>query len=320
MKKTITAMIALLLVVSLCACAQTPAAPDVTGTPEVVEPTGEPAPETPDEPDAPLIGLPNPMTEYGSLGELNELLGVKLAHPAVMGVNDESFYLINGGTQIAQYNFTLNGVDYTFRASPVYDTDISGYYIDGGTAFSGTPTDELEFAEYDGTKLARWATIDGQYVLAGENAPENFADVAAEMAKLTRPGMSDEELAAYYASLEGAYSDSTSKRAVLHVEANGSDGIIMTAHWSSSAFENTEWKMTARLDADGLLSYSDLTETHICTGPSEGEDTTELIREGGVGHFVESEGKLLWLGADDEACRDCVFERYEELYGEAQDD
>lgn len=319
MKKIIAAVIALVLVFALCACGQTPAEPPVDNTPDVAEPSDTPAPETPDVPETPIgaVGLPNPMTEYGSLDELNELLGVRLVRPAVMGVTNESFYLISGGIQVAQYCFTLNGVDYMFRASPVYDTDISGYYADGGTIFSGMPTDVPEYAEYEGTKLARWATIDGQYVLAGENASENFPYVVEELTERTLPGMTGDELAAYYDSLAGTYSDATSRRAMLFVEADGSDGLRMTASWSSSAFELTEWKMTARLDADGLLSYSDLTESLI-NSDADGEQTVSLIRENGTGHFVESEGKLLWSGADDEQCSACVFVKTEDLYG--QDD
>ena len=311
MKKTIAAIIALVLVFALCACGRTPAEPPVDNTPDVAEPSDTPAPETP----IGLIGLPNPMTEYGSLDELNELLGVRLVRPAVMGVTNESFYLISGGIQVAQYCFTLNGVDYTFRASPVYDTDISGYYVGDGTAFSGIPTDKLEYAEYEGTKLARWATIDGQYVLAGKKASENFAAVAEELAKRTLPGLTEDELAACYESLAGTYSDATSLRAMLFVEANGSDGLRMTASWSSSAFELTEWKMTAHLDADGLLSYSDLTESLI-NSDADGKQTVDLVRENGAGYFVESEGKLLWIGADDEQCSACVFVRTEDLYGQ----
>ncbi len=313
MKKTIAAIIALVLVFALCACGRTPAEPPVNNMPDV------PAPETSDVPDVPtgLIGLPNPMTEYDSLDKLNVLLGVRLVRPAVMGVTNESFYLINGGIQVAQYGFTLNGIDYTFRASPVYDTDISGYYVGDDTAFSGIPTGELEYAEYEGTKLARWATIDGQYVLAGENASENFAAVAEELASRTLPGLTGEPLAAYYESLAGTYSDATSLRAMLFVEADGADGLLMTASWSNSAFELTEWKMTTHLDADGLLSYSDLTESHI-NNDADGKQTIDLVRENGAGYFVESEGKLLWVGADNEQCSACVFVKAEDLYG--QDD
>ena len=109
MKRIAFILIAIALAVALCACTVTPAAP-----------TSEPDP---------AVGMPNPITEYGSLEEINDIVGMKLAHPPVMGVTDERFSIIDAGeTKIAEYVFKVAGVEYDFRGSPSFDGDISGYY------------------------------------------------------------------------------------------------------------------------------------------------------------------------------------------------
>ncbi|MBR5115126.1 MAG: hypothetical protein IK101_07535 [Oscillospiraceae bacterium] len=288
MKRIAFILIAIALAVALCACTVTPAAP-----------TSEPDP---------TVGMPNPITEYGSLEEINDIVGMKLAHPPVMGVTDERFSIIDAGeTKIAEYVFKVAGVEYDFRGSPSFDGDISGYYTADGLAFSGQPTDEIEFVEDGEARLARWATIDGQYVLAAKNANDAFADVAEELKGLTSPWMTEAELAAYYESLAGDYQDEYSQRAHMSGEALGSDGVRFTVHWAGSAFENYEWVMTCRLYEDGLLSYDDCVRTYNKTD-SEGKTTSEVESTDGSGFFTPTEdGKLLWDGAEDDYCRECIF-------------
>ena len=295
MKKVLAILAAAALLLTFAACSVKPADPTPAADP------------TPTADTTPPVGLPNPVTEYGSLAEINDLLGLKLAHPPVMGVTDERFSVINGETQIAEYDFKVAGVEYCFRGSPSFDGDISGYYTADGLAFSGQPTDEIEFVEDGEAKLARWATIDGQYVLLAKNASDAFADVAEELKGLTFPWMTENELAAYYKSLEGEYQDEYSQRAHMKGEALGSDGVRFTVHWAGSAFENYEWVMTCRLYEDGLLSYDDCVKTLYKTD-TEGKTTSEVEGTDGSGYFVPTEdGKLLWTGAEDDYCRECIF-------------
>ena len=290
MKKLIALLAAAAVLLTFAACTISPVEP--------ASPSLEPEP---------TVGMPNPITEYGSLSEINELVGVNLVHPPVMGVTDERFSVINGEYKIAQYDFTVAGVDYCFRASPVYDEDISGYYTADGLAFSGQPTDEIEFVEDGEARLARWATIDGQYVLSAMNASDAFEDVAEELKGLTSPWMTEDELAAYYESLAGDYQDEYSQRAHMAGEALGSDGVRFTVHWAGSAFENYEWVMTCRLYEDGLLSYDDCVQTLYKTD-TQGKTSSEVQSTGGSGFFTPTEdGKLLWDGAEDDYCRECIF-------------
>ncbi|MBR5708139.1 MAG: hypothetical protein IKX41_02020 [Oscillospiraceae bacterium] len=296
MKKFISILAAAVLLLTFAACTISPVAP--------ASPSAEPEP---------TVGIPNPITEYGSLAEINELVGVNLVHPPVMGVTDERFSVINGEYKLAQYDFTVAGVDYCFRASPFLDDDISGYYVDGGLVFSGRPTEELEFVtfktgeDYDAPKLARWEAGDVQYVLSSRNASDAFEDVAEELAGLTRPWMTEGELAAYYESLEGEYQDEYSQRAHMKGEAKGSGGVVFTVRWAGSAFEDYEWVMTCRLCEDGLLSYDDCVQTLYKTD-TQGKTSSEVLGTGGSGFFTPTEdGKLLWDGAEDDYCRECIF-------------
>jgi len=145
----------------------------------------------PEDSDGETIGMPNPMVACDSLEALNEKLGSRLAKPATMGVTDEAFYTIGEGAEaIAQYNYTLAGYAWTFRFSPVFDTDISGVYTEEGTVFEGTSAGEFETGAADDMLLARWATVDGQYVLVVEGSAyteEEFASIAQEMRALTIP-------------------------------------------------------------------------------------------------------------------------------------
>lgn len=255
------------------------------------------------------VGMPNPITEYLSLDEINGVVGMKLVRPPVMGVSDESFRIINGDPTIAEYDFTVAGVEYCFRACPSFDEDISGYYINGEPAFGGRAGGEIEFASDGNARLARWATIDGQYVLSAKEASAAFDDIAAELMSLSLPGMSEDELAAFYEGLAGEYWDEYSKRAYMNAEALGSDGLKIVVHWSSSAFEYSEWVMTAKLYEDGLLSYYDCTYKIYVYG-DDGSASTEVVSENGSGFFsVTDDGKLLWNGAEDDYCRECVFSK-----------
>ena len=114
MKKLLTIMFALLMAITLCACSNT----NKQG----------------DEP----IGMPNPMVEYNSLEEINEKVGVHLVHPGVMGVSDEKFFVISD--KIAEYDFSVAGGKYCFRAASDVSEDISGVHFSEGTMFADADT------------------------------------------------------------------------------------------------------------------------------------------------------------------------------------
>lgn len=183
MKKLVTMIIALALVLSLTACAKEADTDNQAGTAAVSDNTTDTTAtsdaadttassdntvDTADVDPAASTGtsmIVSPITEYSSLEELNDTYKVVLVRPAVMGVTEESFVGINMGEDvpgIAQYSFDLNGLSYNFRSSSV-TTDISGYYVGEGTIFEGIEGESVQCLE--GVKAARWFTIDGQYCL-----------------------------------------------------------------------------------------------------------------------------------------------------------
>lgn len=315
MKKLILFTLILALAISFAACGS--AAPGSSGPSEPESaPVEEPAAE-PDE--APVIpGVPNPMVACDTLEEINEAVGCRLCTPAVMGVTDKAYFVITTSDgQMAEEQFTVAGLKYSFRCAPVADHDISGLWLgENGTAFEGMEiSDELQYAEDSSFKAARWFTMDGQYVLSvndnGEMEKDTFLAIAEELRAGTQPGMSEGELATYYADLAGNYADTVSQRAMAEVTVGGSEGVTIVVKWGSSASETDQWKMDARLAEDGLLVYQ--AENHSrFTADNDGNTTEEVLDTAAVaGWFEYVDGQLLWTGANDEQCRACVFEKIE---------
>ncbi|MBQ3668393.1 MAG: hypothetical protein II920_04105 [Clostridia bacterium] len=258
-------------------------------------------------------GLANPVKEYATLEEINDIVGGRLCHPAVMGVTDERFSVINAEVPIAQYQYSLNGLEYCFRCAATADFDISGVWIDGKEAF-GEYGGEIDYAWGEGMKLARWFEISGQYVLMLEDAEnvmseETFIAISEEMRSLTSDAMSESEKAAFYAELEGEYQDNYSLRASASVSANGSEGALMEIWWGNSAFETCCWTMTLRLGEDGLLYYDDCICSVVAVEEGAEEGTVTVLYENGAGYFSFLDGILYWTGAEDEYHSQCEFQK-----------
>lgn len=133
------------------------------------------------------IGLRNPITERASLEEVNELTHGHIAKPGVMGITQEHFATIETDKGlIGQYDFVLNDIGYTIRFSDtIVKEDISGVWIDGKVAFS----DDISQTRAKGADLllARWFTVDGQYVLEAPDTitEDTFENIVSELSSLT---------------------------------------------------------------------------------------------------------------------------------------
>lgn len=260
------------------------------------------------------IGLPNPMTNYDSLEEINKILGCKLTAPGVMGVTDEAYSIINGEPQVADYKFTINDDECDFRFSPDYNFDISGIYGKDGTVFNGTTAGELQYANSEDYKVARWANIDGQYTFAlkndGSMEQETFEGIVEELIMLVMPGMNASEAQGVYDELAGEYFDTYSERAVAEIKA--CDGYVeIEIAWGNSAEDVRQWTMTAKLGEDGTLDYTDakVVDAHF---DADGNCTETVVAENETGFFTYAKDTgLAWVGAADEQCQACVFEKME---------
>lgn len=109
-----------------------------------------------------------------SLTLLNGKIGCKMVKPEGFEFEVEKYYLIDASPKIAEYQFKIDGCDYTFRASKT-SNDITGVYIDEGllsdTVDAGSKV--LPTAVSTGGFWARWFDGEMQYVLYSDNAPES---------------------------------------------------------------------------------------------------------------------------------------------------
>ena len=127
-----------------------------------------------------------------------------------------------------------------------------------------------------------------------------------------------------YVSLAGEYQDEVSQRASATVIADTeSQNLNITVMWGSSAWESTMWTMTATKEGNKLV-YSDCKRTEMIY--SDDSDTEEsdngefgggaeetVVYENESGSFdISEDGKLLWTGAPDPDCKDCIFVMYVE--------
>ena len=137
-----------------------------------------------------MVGMPSPITACESLEAVNEKAGTELCRPAVMGVTDESYSLIDCGSfVIGEYDYEVNGRAWRLRGALTLSTDISGVYIDAEPAFP-QPGADLTVTQGEGLYLAQWANMNGQYVLttSSEGMDEaTFRAAAEEVAQQTAP-------------------------------------------------------------------------------------------------------------------------------------
>ena len=116
-----------------------------------------PAAEKPaDKPAESKTELPNPMVEQASLSAIKDAIGFTFETlPA--GITDVKYFTISDN--LAQANFTLNGVSYTVRKGDALIDNIAGVYTDfqnGETKTNSTGAAVLYQSNPDGMGLATW--------------------------------------------------------------------------------------------------------------------------------------------------------------------
>lgn len=122
-----------------------------------------------------------------------------------------------------------------------------------------------------------------------------------------------------YVELAGEYQDEYSQRASATVIADTeSQSINITVMWSGSATTAAMWTMNATKEGNQLV-YSDCVKTELIysddtdqegTGDEEvgGGAEETVVYENGSGSFeISEDGKLLWTGAEEPECQNCVF-------------
>lgn len=255
-------------------------------------------------------GTQNAKTEYYTLQEINDEVGGKLIHPAVMGVTREQFFVSDMGKyKIAEYDFLINGMPYEFRFSPV-SLDISQMDNEGKPVFSNEAKADIEFKTTDKAKLARWFTADGQYVLTalddGALEEETFEMIAQEMRDMTVPPPTSEEMSEENKKYEGSYTELRNPSVSLTATVNGDGRLGIVIDKVEEDGSVTEWSMNAASDGNGLLNYTDCSKKTL-KNVGEGKYDSATEYENTEGFFTEADGILYWDGASEKECTAYVF-------------
>lgn len=187
MKKLIAMMTILALLLALTACGSKSESSQPASSEAVSEAVSEPEETTEPESAAqeePVIGMANPVEAQESLQAVNDAVGCKLVHLAVMGVTDTAYNTINVGEYtIGEYDFEFQGGDWSFRAAPT-ENDISGIYVSEGV-ISDCGDEDVTAFEIEGYFYCRWFVEEMQYSLAcqhnGEVTLEQFQMAVDEM-------------------------------------------------------------------------------------------------------------------------------------------
>lgn len=127
------------------------------------EPAAEGQEERQPEKTAGMVGMPNPITEYGSLDEINKRVGCTLSHLGVMGITDTLYAIVDCREfQIARYEFEFLGSRWSFEAAPT-KRDISGIYVKEGLISElAEPGTVIQKENY---RYTRWFDGEMQYSL-----------------------------------------------------------------------------------------------------------------------------------------------------------
>ena len=246
----------------------------------------------------------NPKTEYETLEEINEMAGTCLVRLPANGISDEKYYM--AADDIAEYDFTFNGLTCCFRASKTLNKDISGVRIDGGPAFKDMSEDmSVNFEDKD-LKIGRFVVKDVQYSLsAKDNGNLSYSDFAGILAD-ARDAISQIVFSEEIKGLIGMYYDSYSMRAHAEISLVDNNDLVVDVQWSNSAYEYEEWIMFVRYDGQRLI-YDD--SIHISVVQTYNGEEAIPYDDGGSGYFEITDGKLLWTGSGDPNTENCVFER-----------
>lgn len=207
MKRTIAFLLALVMLLSLMACgkkseeaktAEEPTeAAEASETAEAPETSGmtageeaaanESAAAGEDTDDGTIVENGIARTPCSSLDEINNALGGKLCKPVTVDSVDVSMELDKdeNGVEFGTYIFSISDIYCGVRFSPDFNADLSGVVKEDGTSlFEGMEGDFT--MEYEGTELAHWVTVDGQYVLlVNSNEKQLFEPLLEELKVLS---------------------------------------------------------------------------------------------------------------------------------------
>ena len=131
------------------------------------------------------VQIPNPVVSVDGASDF-ETLGIAIDAPK--GAADAEYSIIGG--ELAQITFTLDGVEYTYRAQKT-DGDISGLYVEfedeavqvDADFDNGSVSIGIKSVKDSDAKLAEWSVNGTRFSLyAGSASVEAMQDTALELA------------------------------------------------------------------------------------------------------------------------------------------
>ncbi|MBQ7566119.1 MAG: hypothetical protein IJT18_03285 [Oscillospiraceae bacterium] len=107
--------------------------------------------------------------------------------------------------------------------------------------------------------------------------------------------------------LIGTWAEKIAGRGMIEIEKRGDGKYDVNIHWGSSAWESSDWTMTATAGNGGELTYDDCTMT-TTTFTDETHSTTAVDYENGTGKFIlNSANEIMWQDDVGGAGDDTVF-------------
>lgn len=121
--------------------------------------------------------IPNPLSQVGSLQEINDAVGCSMHDMDGIVAEDEQFIVINGEPDVGEYDFKVDGVSYCLRAAATKD-DLSGVYLEDGKTLGQSADKEAEVSTivFDGGQWVRWFDGDMQYSLLNNDGESDNTD------------------------------------------------------------------------------------------------------------------------------------------------
>ncbi|MBO7703740.1 MAG: hypothetical protein J6S26_04770 [Solobacterium sp.] len=105
-----------------------------------------------------------------------------------------------------------------------------------------------------------------------------------------------------------------SDRCTIHIEELGSDGALVSVHWSISSSEGFEWMMSGPFEEDQLrIAYSDAVKKYVTYQEDGSINAENILYENGAGTFVFTKEKtLVWDDSEEQAANNMTFDFSEE--------
>lgn len=244
--------------------------------------------------------------KYNSLEEINKLANVELIKPAIMGIENESFYLIEQNT--ASYVFEANGYQYFIRGTKELSYDMSGIFTDKNKPLFNTE-ERIQYGETSEYKAYRFVLGNTQFVFAmkdeGKIEKELFDAQFEDVFNLYCYEPTFEEIR----NGVGYYQDSTSQRASMEVSLVDINVLKFDITWPSSASEYDEWIIVAS-PIVYKIDYEDITHKRVVIN-DEGNEKETILDDYGPGYFEVESGIVKWTGSGNKQTSSCVFEKIE---------